>query len=766
MLSFGLLAISASFAQQIDPAQVLSELTVEEKAKLVVGAGMKLPGQASEATVGATDDKVAGAAGTSQVIEKHNLSAVVFADGPAGVRISPTRENEPDKTFYATAFPVATSMAATFNLALMEEVGAAFGHESKEYGVDILLSPALNLHRNPLGGRNFEYYSEDPVVSGKMAAAFVNGLQSQNIGASIKHFAANNLETNRTRLNTIVSERAMRELYLKGFEIALRESDPWTVMSSYNKINGTYASESKDLLQTILRDEWGYEGFVMTDWFAGEDVIAQMQAGNDLIMPGTPEQETAIIDAVNDGKLEMAILDENVLRILKVYAKTNTFQDYEPSGTPDLEASKSIARKAAAEGIVLLKNEQETLPVKDTDQPLAILGVGAYQTIAGGTGSGDVNKAYGIDIFEGLQEGAFNLSAPLAAQYNEYIAVENEKIPEKAMFFEPDVIIPEMNWETAQLDSLASTHAAAIYTLSRTSGEFQDRELDDDFQLSETEKTLIKNISSAFRKQNKPLIVLLNIGGVIETDSWKDNADAIVAIWQGGQEAGHAVADVLSGRVNPSGKLPMTFPISYEDDISAVNFPGITLEEDPNPGQFSMRGIPSEVVYEEGIYIGYRYFETFDIPVAYPFGHGLSYSSFSYEDFKVEGSDKMEVNISFTIQNTGEVAGKTVGQIYVSAPDGQLDKPAKELKAFVKTEQLEPGASQTFNLALNAKDLAAYSTDDTAWILEKGTYTFSLGSDIKTIEAQETIAMEATITVFETQKALTPENNINELKAE
>lgn len=761
-----LLSGAVASAQQLTPDKIketITQLTLEEKVKLVVGAGMRMPGMGGTG-VGVTQDKVPGAAGSSQPIDRLGLPKVVMADGPAGVRISPKRDGE-ERTYYATGFPVATLLASSFNTPLMEKVGEAYGNEVKEYGVDFLLAPALNIHRNPLGGRNFEYYSEDPLVSGKMAAAFVRGLQSQGVGASVKHFAANNQETNRSKINTIVSERALREIYLKGFEITVKESNPWTVMSSYNKINDVYTSESPQLLTTILRDEWGFQGFVMSDWFGGENAALQMAAGNDLLMPGTPKLEQDILAAVKEGKLSEKVLDKNIEAILKVYAKTPTFLNYTPSNSPDLEGHKTVARDAAAEGMVLLKNNANTLPLAKSIGPAALLGIGSYQLIAGGTGSGDVNKAYVVSIEEGFRKKGLALSAPLTQRYQKYLETEKAKNPPKKFFFEPDKIIPEMTWTEAQLDSLADVCSVGIITLTRTSGEFADRKLEGDFNLSQVERFLIEKSASAFHKKGKRLVVLLNIGGAIETASWKELPDAILIIWQPGQEGGHAVADVVSGEKNPSGKLTMTFPVKYEDVSSSTNFPGKELEANTNQGPFAIfQGVKSEVVYEEDIYVGYRYYDTFSKAVSYPFGFGLSYTTFAFSNLKVSAASNGDVKVSCAIKNTGKVSGKEVAQVYVSSPAGKLAKPAKELKAFAKTNLLKPGESQTLEFTLRPSDLASFDSSTSSWIMEKGAYSIQVGSSSAGLGLKGSTAFEQTKTVSTTNKVLVPTREINTLK--
>ena len=375
-LSLGIVAAAmllvgsqASLAQEKEPQfgkdpvkEIVKKMTVEEKAKVVVGKGFSVPGL----NMGANDntpDKLAAISGHTIPIPKYGIPSIGMADGPAGIhRFMMTAKDSADNLF-STAWPVGTLLASSWDTAMVHKVGVAFGEEIKAYGIDFILGPGVNIHRNPLGGRNFEYYSEDPLVSGSTAAAIINGIQSQGVGATIKHFAANNQETNRNSVNEIISERALREIYLRNFEIAIKRSQPWAVMSSYNLVNGTYTSESHDLITTILKDEWGFKGFVMTDWFGGKDAVAQMKAGNDLLMPGTPSQIKAIVEAVKNGQLSEAVLDKNVEDILWVTVHTLTAKGYDYPNKADLKGQALIYRNAAAESMVLLKNSSTALPI-------------------------------------------------------------------------------------------------------------------------------------------------------------------------------------------------------------------------------------------------------------------------------------------------------------------------------------------------------------------------------------------------------------------
>ena len=399
--------------------EIVSKMTLEQKAQLLIGTGMyfelpdsikaKMPPmfeqQKDTSEYGKMVERirlfVPGAAGNTAEFPELGITTQVLAVGPAGLRISAKRKGT-EQTFYCTAFHIATVMASTWDTELVENVGKAMGKEVLDYGADVILGPALNLQRDPLCGRNFEYYSEDPLVSGKMAAAMVRGIQSNGVGTSIKHFAVNNQETARMSADVIVSERALRELYLKGFEIAVKEGQPWTVMSSYNKINGTYASESHDLLTKILRNDWGFGGYVMTDWGGGSDVVAQMIAGNDVIMPGSPQQIKGIIDAVKNGKLDEKILNTNIERVLGIMMLSPKYNKTKVSNKPDLTAHAAVTRQAATDGMVLLKNSNNTLPIIGQVKKVAAFGNTSYEFISGGTGSGDVNEAYTISLIQGI----------------------------------------------------------------------------------------------------------------------------------------------------------------------------------------------------------------------------------------------------------------------------------------------------------------------------------------------------------------------------
>ena len=772
-----------------DPVKkVIAAMTLEEKAALVVGTGMRMPGgpppstnanapanptanTASGPVIGHTQSLVDGAAGISFSLPRLGITPMVLTDGPAGVRISPTRENDKN-TYYCTAFPVGTLLASTWDVDLVNKVGKAIGNEVLEYGADVLLGPGMNIHRNPLCGRNFEYYSEDPYITGKMGAAMVNGVESEGVGTSIKHFAANNAETNRNSLNTNISERALREIYLEGFRIAVQEGQPWTVMSSYNMINGIYTSENPELLTNILRKDWGFKGFVMTDWFGGKDPVAQMIAGNDMIMPGTPEQIKTIVNAVKDGKLDEKIVDRNVEKILNIMLQSPRFKGYKYSNKPDLKAHAEVTRQASSEGMVLLKNDNNSLPFGTAIKNISAFGNTSYEIITGGTGSGKVNNVYSISLIDGLQNSGYKLNEDILSLYANYLKLSKAVRPQTRGFMAMmgSKQIEELSVNQDIINGMADVSDAAIITIGRNSGEGSDRvNAKGDFQLTDSEQQLIKNVSVAFKAKGKKTVIILNVSGVIETASWRDLPDAILLAWEGGQETGNSIADIISGKVNPSGKIATTFPVSYEDVPSSKTFPGKELtsekSDDQSPLSSFMRVRPAVVTYEDGIYVGYRYYETFKVKPAYEFGFGLSYTNFTYSNLKLS-SQKFTGNITVTvdIKNSGVVAGKEVAELYLSAPSVKIDKPSLELKGFAKTKLLQPGESQTLTFIIDSRRLSSFNPASSSWIAEAGKYEVKIGASLKDIRQSSTFILAKEITVKKETVSLVPKEKIYELK--
>lgn len=739
-------------ANNID--EVIKAMTLQEKIELCVGTH-----RASDTSQGGKyADIVAGVAGATIGIPRLGIPYTLLADGPAGLRINPTRPYD-SNTYYCTHFPIGTCLSSSWNTDLVTSVGSAIGDEVHRYGVDVLLAPGVCIHRNPLCGRNFEYYSEDPVLSGNIAAAYINGVQSQGVGTSIKHFAFNNQETQRLGNDAIVSQRAAREIYLKNFEIAIKKAQPWTVMSSYNLVNGKMTSERRDLLTTILRDEWGYKGMVMTDWGGGRDPIrrphpgnvglsafngipdraANMYAGNDLIEPGGEDDIEDIEKAVKSGKLDIKYIDENVRRILQYIVKTPHFKGYQYKNDPDLKAHALVTRNAAAEGTVLLENKG-VLPLSPNIKTVALYGVAAYRPIAGGTGSGDVNRRYTVSLVEGMRNAGYTVDNSMIDTYTKHLsdhdaAVAKMNIP----WWMPKPLASEVVPSDENIQKAAQNDDVAIVTLQRLSGEGSDRTAKD-FNLNETELQLLNKVTNAFHAQGKEVVVVLNIGGVIESASWKNIPDAILLPWQCGQEFGNSVAELLSGKLTPSGKLPMTWPIAYQDAASSKNFPSDGKGSDIMGDMSKWKNVKNVgyTLYDEDIYVGYRYFDTFDKTVSYPFGYGLSYTTFSYNDVKAADNGS-NISVSVTVTNTGKRPGKEVAEVYVTAPKGAIEKPAQELKAFAKTRTLQPGESQTLTMNIDKADLASFNTKQSAWVADGGTYTFKVGASSRDIKGTATL---------------------------
>lgn len=748
--------------------EVIKAMTLEEKAQLLVGGGND-GFVGSGAMLGHQKKFVPGAAGTTVAIPRLGIPATVQCDGPAGVHIDAHREGD-SRNYYATGFPVGTCLASTWNTDLVRKVGEAIGNETLEYGCDVVLGPGMNLHRNPLCGRNFEYYSEDPVVTGLMGTAFVLGVQSQGVGVSAKHFAVNSQESDRTRVDERLSQRALRELYLKGFEMMVRKSNPWTIMSAYNKINGIYAQGNKDLLTNILRNDWGYKGIVETDWIGNREdlpVEQEVAAGNDLMMPGYPAQVKDIVNAVKSGKLDINDVDRNVRRMLEYIVKTPRFKGYKYSGEPDLKAHAAITRQSSTEGMVLLKNNA-ALPIRGL-KTVALFGVNSYDFMSGGLGSGAVNVGYSVDMVTGLKNIGVATTPQLTEIYQNYVKYAKAKL--KA---DKNPMMWFLNQGQPKLDEIDITERcvaneepkadAAIITIGRQAGEGMDRQINGEFNLSKTEQDMIFRVSDAFHAKGKKVIVIINSGSVMETASWRDRVDAILVAWQPGIEGGNSVADILTGKVNPSGKLTMTWPIAATDHPSTANFAKeydmYTYKNMEGWGKGNIPGVDFSN-HEEDIYVGYRYFDTFKKDVAYPFGFGLSYTTFEMGKPSVKANGK-NIEVSVTVKNTGKVAGKQVAQVYVTAPKGAYEKPAKELKAFGKTRELKPGESQTLKMTLEKRDLASFDEANSQWKVDAGNYLFQVGTDVESIKGTATLKVAEY--TEKTSSACAPNVQLNYLK--
>lgn len=748
--------------------EVIKAMTLEEKAQLLVGGGND-GFVGSGAMLGHQKKFVPGAAGTTVAIPRLGIPATVQCDGPAGVHIDAHREGD-SRNYYATGFPVGTCLASTWNTDLVRKVGEAIGNETLEYGCDVVLGPGMNLHRNPLCGRNFEYYSEDPVVTGLMGTAFVLGVQSQGVGVSAKHFAVNSQESDRTRVDERLSQRALRELYLKGFEMMVRKSNPWTIMSAYNKVNGVYAQGNKDLLTNILRNDWGYKGIVETDWIGKREdlpVEQEVAAGNDLMMPGYPAQVKDIVNAVKSGKLDVNDVDRNVRRMLEYIVKTPRFKGYKYSGEPDLKAHAAITRQSSTEGMVLLKNNA-ALPIRGL-KTVALFGVNSYDFMSGGLGSGAVNVGYSVDMVTGLKNIGVATTPQLTEIYQNYVKYAKAKL--KA---DKNPMMWFLNQGQPKLDEIDITERcvaneepkadAAIITIGRQAGEGMDRQINGEFNLSKTEQDMIFRVSDAFHAKGKKVIVIINSGSVMETASWRDRVDAILVAWQPGIEGGNSVADILTGKVNPSGKLTMTWPIAATDHPSTANFAKeydmYTYKNMEGWGKGNIPGVDFSN-HEEDIYVGYRYFDTFKKEVAYPFGFGLSYTTFEMGKPSVKANGK-NIEVSVTVKNTGKVAGKQVAQVYVTAPKGAYEKPAKELKTFGKTRELKPGESQTLKMTLEKRDLASFDEANSQWKVDAGNYLFQVGTDVESIKGTATLKVAEY--TEKTSSACAPNVQLNYLK--
>jgi len=663
---------------------LISQMSLEEKASLCSGLGFW----------------------HTKPIERLGIPSIMMTDGPHGLR---KQEKEGfGKSVPATCFPTAVTLASSWDRKLIEKVGSAIGEECQAEGVSIILGPGVNIKRSPLCGRNFEYYSEDPFLASEMALYYIKGVQSQGVGTSIKHFCANNQEHRRLTVNVIVDERTLREIYLASFEKAVKEGNPWTVMCAYNKVNGEYCSENAYLLSNILREEWGFEGFVVSDWGAVNDRVKGLLAGLDLQMPydgGLGDRK--IIEAVKKGELPEEVLDKAVERILRVVFKA--IENKKENATYDKKAHHKLAREVARECFVLLKNEDEILPLKKKGT-IALIGAFAKTPRYQGMGSSHVNPTMLDTAYEEILN---EVEGKAEILYADGYRLDSDVVDEK--------LIAEAR-EIAKRSEVAVIFAGLP---EKYESEGYDR---DHMKMPENHNRLIEEVS----KVQKNLVVVLSNGAPVEMP-WIDRVKGILETYLGGQGWGGAVADVLFGVVSPSGKLAETFPKKLSDNPSYLNFPG---EDD-------------RVEYREGIFVGYRYYDKKEMEVLFPFGYGLSYTTFEYSDLRLdkkEMTDQDTLRVSVKVKNTGKMPGKEVVQLYVRDVESSVIRPEKELKGFEKVE-LNPGEEKEVVFTLDKRAFAYYDVELKDWHVESGEYEILVGKSSRDIVLKDTIYVKSTVQI-------------------
>jgi beta-glucosidase len=664
-----------------DIQSIISQMTLEEKAALCTGA----------------------TSWTTTPVERLGVPELFVSDGPHGVRRVPSADEIATTSLPATCFPTASCLASTWDVDLLRRMGEALAEECIALKVDVLLGPGANMKRSPLGGRNFEYFSEDPYLAGEMAASLINGVQSQGVGTSLKHFAANNQEFQRFTISAEIDERTLREIYLPAFETAVKKAHPWTVMCAYNKLNGVYCSENYYLLVDILKKEWGFEGLVVSDWGAVHDRVKSLQGGLDWEMPGPQERRVkAVVEAVKAGTLDEAVLNESVRRILGVVFKAAQTRK---GGVFDVDAHHELARQIAAEGMVLLKNNG-LLPLKDHSH-IAVIGRSAETAHFQGGGSSHINPTKVAMPFKELQARAGSAELTYAEGYP------------KDNSFRQDLIDQAIG--AAQTADVALLYIA-LPAFKESEG--YDRP---DLDLTAQQIALIKAVA----KVQPNTVVILNNGAPVAMSAWIDDVAAVLEAWMMGQAGGAAIADVLFGRVNPSGKLAETFPLKASDIPAHINWPG-------GNGQ---------VRYGEGIFIGYRYYDEKEMPVLFPFGYGLSYTSFAYSHARLSAATFKDVDgltVSVDVTNTGKVAGKEAVQVYVHDRKSGLVRPRKELKGFAKVE-LQPGETKTLSISLDFRAFAYYHPAYRQWITEDGEFDILIGASAADIRASQTVTLQSTL---------------------
>jgi beta-glucosidase len=662
-------------------ANLIKQMSLEEKAALCTGAGPW----------------------TTTPVEHLGIPELTVTDGPHGVRRVEDVSTFISTSIPATCFPSAASMAATWNVPLIRELGQAIGEECIAQKVDVVLGPGANMKRTPLCGRNFEYYAEDPYLAGEMAVGFISGVQSKGVGTSLKHFAANNQEYQRLKINSELDERTLREIYLPAFEAAVKKAKPWTVMCAYNKLNGTFAAENHKLLTEILKEEWGYEGFVVSDWGAVHDRVEGLKAGLDLEMPGPRDRRVkAVIDAVRSGELDEAVLDESVRRILNIVFKAAETQK---GGSFPAEAHHALARRVAGEGMVLLKNNG-ILPLQG-HQKIAVIGRAAKEAYYQGGGSSHINPT--------------QLDVPLE---------ELKKLASEASFTYAEGYPSDESFDQSLIDeavrNASSAEVALLFICLPASKESEGYDRPD-LDFTDHQIALINAVTATQANS----VVILNNGAPVVMSAWIDGAAAVLEAWMMGQAGGGAIADILFGKVNPSGKLAESFPLSLNDTPAYLNYPGEN----------------GTVRYGEGLFIGYRYYDAKQIPTLFPFGYGLSYTTFDYKIPKSSSSSFKDVDgltVSIDITNSGQLAGKEIIQVYVKDHEASLARPPKELKAFAKVD-LQPGETKTISFALDFRAFAFYSPAYKQWITEDGEFDILFGSSSADIRCSLTVTLQSTL---------------------
>jgi beta-glucosidase len=660
---------------------IIAKMSLEEKAALCTGAS----------------------AWTTVPFEHLGVPEMVVSDGPHGLRHVADPHGLAEQSVPSTCFPTASLTAATWDVDLIHKMGEALAEECIALDVDVILGPGTNMKRSPLCGRNFEYFSEDPFLAGEMAASYIQGMQGKGVGTSLKHFAANNQEFQRFTINADVDERTLREIYLTAFEKAVRQGKPWTVMCSYNKINGAYGSESYHQLTEILKGEWGFEGFVVSDWGAVHDRVKALKAGLDLEMPGPMEQRVkAVVDAVRAGELDEAVLNESVRRILTVVFKS---KQTAKKGSFDVDAHHEMAHQIASQGMVLLKNNG-ILPFKGLNS-LAVIGDSAKNPHFQGGGSSHINPTKVAVPFDELQAQAGSAKLTYAQGYPADPTFKQELIDEAV---------------TAAKAAEAAVLFIALPTYIESEG-YDRTNLD----LTAQQVALIQAVT----KVQPNTVVVLNNGAPVVMSEWIDGTAAVLEAYMMGQAGGKAVVDILFGKVNPSGKLAETFPLKLEDTPAVINWPG---------GAGTVR-------YGENLFIGYRYYDAKKMPVLFPFGFGLSYTTFSYSNARVSKKvfkDTEFLTVMVDVTNTGKMAGKEIVQVYVHDPLSRLVRPEKELKGFAKVD-LQPGETKTVSIKLDFRSFAYYHPAYKQWITEDGEFDLLIGTSSADIRQKIAVTLESSI---------------------